>query len=172
MVVGVSLHLSICPPIPHTVSALWLIVCFMDYIYIYIYIIVEKSPNSSHMYDHGFMYNTNRQAVKNWPDSQTRDASLVCESGQFLTAWRLVLYMKPWSYIWLEFGLFSTIIAIIRACACWALFVVTLTNTVHFIYIYIYIYIYMWHKYNPWGDNVSHNISSSIDQRSRSHGSL
>ena len=57
-------------------------------------------------------------------------------------AWRLVLSMKPWSYIWLEFGLFSTIIAIIRACACWALFVVTLTNTVHLIYIYIYIYIY------------------------------
>ena len=53
------------------------------------------------------------------------------------TAWRLVLSMKLWSYIWLEFGLFSTIIAIIRACACWALFVVTLTNTVHLIYIYI-----------------------------------
>ena len=69
-----------------------------------------------------------------------RDASLVCESSQFLTAWRLVLSMKPWSYIWLDFGLFSTIIAIIRACACWALFVVTLTNTVHLIYIYIYIY--------------------------------
>ena len=33
---------------------------------------------------------------------------------------------------------FSTIIAIIRACACWALLVVTLTNTVHLIYIYIY----------------------------------
>ena len=32
-------------------------------LYIYIYIIVEKSPNSSHMYDHGFMDNTNRQAV-------------------------------------------------------------------------------------------------------------
>ena len=43
-------------------------------------IIVEKSPNSSHMYDHGFMDNTNRQAVKNWLDSQTRDASL--------TSWR------------------------------------------------------------------------------------
>ena len=50
--------------------------------------------------------------------------------------------MKPWSYKWLEFGLFSTIIAIIRACACWALFVVTLTNTVHLIDIYTYIYIY------------------------------
>ena len=33
------------------------------YIYIYIYIIVEKRTNSSHMYDHGFMDNTNRQAV-------------------------------------------------------------------------------------------------------------
>ena len=32
------------------------------------------------MYDHGFMDNTNRQAVKNWLDSQTRDASL--------TSWR------------------------------------------------------------------------------------
>ena len=86
------------------------------------------------MYDHGFMDNTNRQ---NGCLHDVRDASLVCESSQFLTAWRLVLSMKPWSYIWLEFGLFSTIIAIIRACACWALFVVTLTNTVHLIYIYI-----------------------------------
>ena len=47
-------------------------------------------------------------------------------------------------YIWLEFGLFSTIIAIIRACACWALFVVTLISTVHLIYIYIYTYIYIY----------------------------
>ena len=30
------------------------------------------------------------------------------------------------------------VITIIRACACWALFVVTLTNTVHSIYKYIY----------------------------------
>ena len=67
-----------------------------------------------------------------------RDASLVCGLSQFLTAWRLVFCMKPWSYIWLEFGHFSTIIAIIRTCACWALFVETLTNTVHLIYIYIY----------------------------------
>ena len=73
-----------------------------------------------------------------------RDASLVCESSKFLIAWRLVLSMKPWSYIWLEFGLFSTIIAIIRACACWALFVVTLTNTVYLIYVYIYIYMLCW----------------------------
>ena len=74
---------------------------FRIYIYIYIYIkwtvfvnvttksaqhaharmiaiIVEKSPNSSHMYDHGFMDNTNRQAVcksqKNpLSDSQTAE---------------------------------------------------------------------------------------------------
>ena len=41
-------------------------------------IIVEKSPNSSHVYDHGFMDNTNRQAVcksqKNpLSDSQTAE---------------------------------------------------------------------------------------------------
>ena len=42
-------------------------------------IIVEKSPNSSHLYDHGFMDNTNLQAVctsqKHNPlsDSQTAD---------------------------------------------------------------------------------------------------
>ena len=29
----------------------------------HIYSIVEKSPNTSHLYDHGFMDNTNRQAV-------------------------------------------------------------------------------------------------------------
>ena len=69
------------------------------------------------MYDHGFMDNTNRQAVKNWLDSQTRDASL--------TSWR-----QPYKMA-----------AFIRACACWALYVVTLTNTVHFIYTYIYIYV-------------------------------
>ena len=48
------------------------------------------------------------------------NSSAVCESlkGFFCdlqTAWRLVLSMKPWSYIWLEFGLFSTIIYI---CVC------------------------------------------------------
>ena len=43
--------------------------------------IVEKSPNSSHMYDHGFMDNTNRQTVcksqKNLlSDSQSRKIAL------------------------------------------------------------------------------------------------
>ena len=33
-------------------------------------------------------------------------------------------------------------------------------------------YIHMWHKYNPWGDNVSHIISWPIGQRSRSHRSF
>ena len=60
---------------------------------IYIYIIVEKSPNSSHMYDHGFMDNTNRQAVKNWLDSQTRDASL--------TSWRQPFCKWKWFTKWL-----------------------------------------------------------------------
>ena len=27
---------------------------------------------------------------------------------------------------------------------------------------YLYYYIHMWHKYNPWGDDVSHTISRSI----------
>ena len=63
-------------------------------VYIYIYIIVEKSPISSHMYDHGFMDNTNRQAVKNWLKSQTNDESL--------TSWRqpfckcLTKWLPPW----------------------------------------------------------------------------
>ena len=31
-------------------------------------------------------------------------------------------------------------------------------------------YINMCHKYNPWGNDVSHAVSKSIGQRSRSHG--
>ena len=131
-------------------TCIWLGQCFL-YI-VYIYIVVEKSPISSHMYDHGFMDNTrqNDASLTSWGQPfckhsqngclhDVRDASFVCDLSQFLTAWRLVLSMKPWSYIWLEIGLFSTTIAIIRACACWALFVITLTKTVHLIYIYIYI---------------------------------
>ena len=38
-------------------------------------IIVEESINSSHLYNHGFMDNTNRQAVKNWLNPQTSDTS-------------------------------------------------------------------------------------------------
>ena len=68
---------------------MWSIVCACVCIYInvttksaqhaharMIAIIVEKSLNSSPMYDHGFMDNTNRQAVKNWLIPQTGDASL------------------------------------------------------------------------------------------------
>ena len=62
----------------------------------------KSNTNSSHMYDHGFMDNTNRQAVKYWLNPQTSDVPL--------TSWR-----QPFCnhlYIWLEFGLFSTIIYI------------------------------------------------------------
>ena len=104
---------------------------------IYIYIYCWKSPNWSHLYDHGFHgCNTNRQAV--------------CKSHKIFDYFS-VIYRLPddWYYIhetmvvqmtWV--WTFSTMIAIIRACACWAIFVLTLTNTVHLIYIYIYIYIY------------------------------
>ena len=53
------------------------------------------------------------------------------------------LCVNIYIYIIVEKSPNSTIIAIIRACACWAFFVVTLTNTVHFIYIYIYMLFYM-----------------------------
>ena len=58
-----------------------------------IVIIVEKSPNSSHIYDYGFMDNANRQAVKKWLNSQTSDASL--------TSWRqlfckFIKWLPPW----------------------------------------------------------------------------
>ena len=44
-------------------------------------IIVERSPNSSHVYDHGFMDNTNRQAVcksqrNPLSDSQTAEENI------------------------------------------------------------------------------------------------
>ena len=50
---------------------------------------------------------------------------------------KILLFIRWWIIIYICWKR-PTIIAIIRACACWALFVVTLTNTVHFIYIYIY----------------------------------
>ena len=41
-----------------------------------------------------------------------RDASLVFELSQFLTAWRLVLSMNPWSYIWRVYqGCFPVLLA-------------------------------------------------------------
>ena len=39
-------------------------------------IIVEKSPNAGHLYEHGFMDTTNHQAVKNLLNPQTSDTSL------------------------------------------------------------------------------------------------
>ena len=53
----------------------------------------------------------------------------------------LGLYIHTHTYIYISncWKSPNSIIAIIRACACWALFVATLTNTVHLIYIYIYI---------------------------------
>ena len=48
-------------------------------------IIVEKSPISSHMYDHGFMDNSNRQA-ENGCLHDVRDASFVCDLSQFLVS--------------------------------------------------------------------------------------
>ena len=67
------LHLSFKTPNSHVQTHTYAV-----HTHMYIYIIVEKSPNSSHMYDHGFMDNTNRQAVcksqKNpLSDSQTAE---------------------------------------------------------------------------------------------------
>ena len=64
----------------------WLLVKLGTHAYIYIYIYILQN---------GCLHDV-------------RDASLVCGLSQFLTAWRLVLSMKTWSYIRLEFGLFST----------------------------------------------------------------
>ena len=65
-------------------------------------IIVEKSPNTSHMYDHGFMDNTNRQAVKNWLNSQTSDASLTLWSLTFFNNYIYIqkkFRCRPWDGI-------------------------------------------------------------------------
>ena len=92
-------------------------------------IIVEKSPNSSHMYDHGFMDNTNRQAACKSQKNPLSD-SQTAEELQIPIVRQSVLSMKPWSYIWLEFGLFSTII---------------------YVYIYIYICVYIYESLAPGG---------------------
>ena len=56
--------------------------------------------------------------------------------------------IHPWSHgrindLSLDFFNNSRTVVIIRACVWWALFVATLTSTVHYIYIYVYIYIYI-----------------------------
>ena len=134
------------------------------HIYIYIYIIVEKSPNSSHMYDHGFMDNTNRQAVKNWLDSQTRDTSL--------TSWRQTFCKGRISCLWIKSVFDCLTIGIIHETMVvhmtwvWTFFnnysnhprmcvLSTLCGNVdkhspfyiYIIYIYIYIYIYLYIYY-------------------------
>ena len=53
----------------------------------YIYIIVEKSPNSSHLYDHGFMDNTNCQAVCKSQKNPLSDSQTAEE-----------LHWKPWKH--------------------------------------------------------------------------
>ena len=118
-----------------------------SYCIIYIYIIVEKSPNSSHMYDHGFMDNTNRQAVKNWLDSQTRDASLTswrqpfCKSVDCLTIGiiheTMVVHM---TWVWTFFNNYSNHP---RMCVLSTLCGNVDKHSPFDIYIYIYIYIYI-----------------------------
>ena len=73
-----------------------------EYIYIYMYIYIKWTV----------FVNVCKCHLQNGCLHDVRDASFVCDLSQFLTAWRLVLSMNPWSYIWLEFGLFSTIIYI------------------------------------------------------------
>ena len=102
-------------------------------------IIVEKSPNSSHMYDHGFMDNTNRQAVKNWLDSQTRDASLTS-----FTKW-----LPPWrkgriSCLWIKSVFDCLTIGIIHETM-----VVHMTWVWTFFNNYIYIYVYILQELIP-----------------------
>ena len=117
-------------------------------------IIVEKSPNSSHMYDHGFMDNTNRQAVKNWLDSQTRDASLTSWRQPFckLQNCKFTKWLPPWrkgriSCLWIKSVFDCLTIGIIHETM-----VVHMTWVWTFFnnYIYIYIYICIW-------THVSHN---------------
>ena len=122
------------------------------HIYIYIYILLLKSPHSNNLCDHSFM-----DVIKTPIARQSKivyiqngclhvvKAALTCVVHKviFSTAWRLVFWLHPWNHgrkKLFEFD-FSTTVVIIRACACWALFVATLTNTVHLIYdIYIFIY--------------------------------
>ena len=133
-------------------------------------IIVEKSPNSSHMYDHGFMDNTNRQAVKNWLDSQTRDASL--------TSWRqpfckwFTKWLPPWrkgriSCLWIKSVFDCLTIGIIHeTMVVHMTWVWTFFNNYIYIYIYIYIYTPKVPIHNsidrPYKHNADRNFCQSI----------
>ena len=94
-----------------------------------------KSAQHAHAWMIAIIVEKLQNNLQNGCLHDVRDASLACELSQFLTAWRLVLSMKPWSYIWLEFGLFSTII-----------------------YIYIYIYI---ERENRWTGEYSEQVGWS-----------
>ena len=78
-------------------------------------IIVEKSPNSSHMYDHGFMDNTNRQAVKNWLDSQTRIKSVFDCLTIGIIHETMVVHM---TWVWTFFNNYIYIYIYIYICLC------------------------------------------------------
>ena len=119
-------------------------ICIYIYIiYIYIYIYIYQMDCVCQRYHKECSTRTCADDCYNcWKKPKLKfygfqcNSSAVCESlkGFFCdlqTAWRLVLSMKPWSYIWLEFGLFSTIIYI-------------------YIYIYIHIYIHIYTYITSW----------------------
>ena len=71
-------------------------------------IIVEKSPNSSHMYDHGFMDNTNRQAVCK---SQKKSFEWFTNSRR-ITFKTIKTYIFSQQYCWLSTLLSTTCIIV------------------------------------------------------------
>ena len=131
--------------------------CANVYIYIYIYIkwtvfvnvttksaqhararmiaiIVEKSPNSSHMYDHGFMDNTNRQAVN-------------CKFTKWLPPWR----KGRISCLWIKSVFDCLTIGIIHeTMVVHMTWVWTFFNNYIYIYMYICIYIHIYILPLPW----------------------
>ena len=90
------------------------------------------------MYDHGFMDNTNRQAVKNWLNSQTSDASL---TSKWLPPWRIhetmVVHM---TWVWTFFNNYSNHP---RMCVLSTLCGNVDKHSPFDIYISIYIYLYI-----------------------------
>ena len=66
-------------------------------------------------------------------NAKYRDCSVYFDDAEFNFMHKAVQLYDTHIYILLKK---STIIVIIGACACWALFVVTLTNTLHYIHIW------------------------------------
>ena len=97
----------------YTISNCWRL---LSTIYVYIY--CWKSPNSSPLYDHGFM--------------DVIATTIVRQSK--------IDFIHKQAIRPLLHGGSHFVIAIICACVCWVLFVVASINIVHLIYIYIYIY--------------------------------